>query len=1039
MHWILQYLPQLSEMHMQSTRCICGLLLLGLFALPGCRIIGGFDVAEPTPNADLTDASDMASSDANMDPEDLSTPADSGAEEMPPACAERETRCDGSDDNCDGTIDEGCDDDGDGFCDLSLTYAPGATCIEGDCDDTREDIFPGATEPCLAGEDLDCDGKLRSYRTDLTPIQPIIAPGALGEISFPNMRPGPERSFGLFWIEERELNPALRFQRINELGTTEGEVVTLTMPDENVLIHEALWHDASASWVVLWRSYAEDGQGNVYRLNRYDRDGVALGERKTVHRTDSFSGFYSYLANAHLVEAGEDVLLLYSASDGGVFDVHAATYSPSTHELHASERIYGDKFTYELSWAYLEPEGPMQQGVVVFKESGGLKTPPRFENGAEFLSLEVEPELSPQRKTSFFGSDYAHDQVIKTGANTLAVTSYIDRANTPMNGRDYRLYIDALDEDFRPVGGVENRTLISERASSLHDVIEIDDARIGIHYDEAPSAQETIQRLAILDRRTLEILSDMELGLSTPSGHARLWLHYRGEDAMASSRYYALYRKTGDLVASELRHKLLIFNDQGVELTRTGLFPNVDTRTPFYIPSGVRSQRITEDGTFEWLTVINERDPATAEIIRKLTRSRILPDGSTEGPEVFEPPIVNNICNATFVGDTPVCAWIERTTLREDLTSNRVTGCEARLDFYVGEEGGQLERTSFDVPALLYDNNGSPACRFPWLNSYHVGKTTEGSWRVLVHEVDGFVDNTNVVTGDVVIYTLSPDGRFARDVLLEQMSHHQLRVYESGDKHVLVLLTGAEGIRLGYSVVDLSQPITTAEFQTIETPAPSLEQISGEQPYAINLSYALGGTLPGADPWLVFGVTKEDEFELFAQNIPLSGSREETSPVELGEVTLDSDETGYPYFFSAGHGVIMASVGTQNTQAESARVMAVSFDAASGEVLMPLTEFKDTEETFQQYPTTWTHPTRPHGMLLSTDPSNQRVWVISDEGEVLQEIDLPLSSLTSTLGNNTPPQGFAVYTLPDGTVRWPIWHGISNVTGRSLIVDMTCE
>ena len=71
--------------------------------------------------------------------------------------------------------------------------------------------------------------------------------------------------------------------------------------------------------------------------------------------------------------------------------------------------------------------------------------------------------------------------------------------------------------------------------------------------------------------------------------------------------------------------------------------------------------------------------------------------------------------------------------------------------------------------------------------------------------------------------------------------------------------------------------------------------------------------------------------------------------------------------------------------------------------------------------------------------SNQRVFVLSDEGELLQEISLPLTSLTSQNGLSTPPQGFAVYELPDGTIRWPLWSGYSNVAGRSMTLDLVCE
>lgn len=59
--------------------------------------------------------------------------------------------CNTYDDNCDGTVDEGFDADGDG--------SFGAECSFGDdCDDARATTFPGAPEVCENGTDEDCDG-----------------------------------------------------------------------------------------------------------------------------------------------------------------------------------------------------------------------------------------------------------------------------------------------------------------------------------------------------------------------------------------------------------------------------------------------------------------------------------------------------------------------------------------------------------------------------------------------------------------------------------------------------------------------------------------------------------------------------------------------------------------------------------------------------------------------------------------------------------------------------------------------------------------
>ncbi len=77
--------------------------------------------------------------------------------------------CDNLDNDCNGSTDEGCDDDKDGYCDSAMATAGKPTACPkgaGDCDDAALKVYPGAKEVC-DGLDNDCDAKTDASDGDL--------------------------------------------------------------------------------------------------------------------------------------------------------------------------------------------------------------------------------------------------------------------------------------------------------------------------------------------------------------------------------------------------------------------------------------------------------------------------------------------------------------------------------------------------------------------------------------------------------------------------------------------------------------------------------------------------------------------------------------------------------------------------------------------------------------------------------------------------------------------------------------------------------
>ena len=131
---------------------------LFLFSLLGCS--SQSKIAESDNSGSVVDDFDSDGYSSAEDCDDSNSQIYPGATEI----------CDGSDNNCDGNIDEGVTDtffgdgDGDGFGNADVTIeaceAPQSFVSSGtDCDDTNSNTFPGGVEICDE-EDNNCDGQI---------------------------------------------------------------------------------------------------------------------------------------------------------------------------------------------------------------------------------------------------------------------------------------------------------------------------------------------------------------------------------------------------------------------------------------------------------------------------------------------------------------------------------------------------------------------------------------------------------------------------------------------------------------------------------------------------------------------------------------------------------------------------------------------------------------------------------------------------------------------------------------------------------------
>jgi hypothetical protein len=189
------------------------------------------------------------------------------------------------------------DADGDGH---AAGYAPdGTVCPGDDCDDARDDVYPGASEVCLDGVDQDCDG----FVDTLAVLTPVIEVSGEHRASRWNPRIAWTGSmFGIAWTQQEIGQDDSRSIRIVRLTST-GEII-----GETALVAESgLPIEASIAWSGSEFGLAWVDTDLEISFARISATGTMAGSEIPLTEPESETG-----VGLHLVWAGSAYALAYT-------------------------------------------------------------------------------------------------------------------------------------------------------------------------------------------------------------------------------------------------------------------------------------------------------------------------------------------------------------------------------------------------------------------------------------------------------------------------------------------------------------------------------------------------------------------------------------------------------------------------------------------------------------------------------------------------------------------------------------------------------